>query len=68
MVTEYVPAINPVAVAVVLPFDHKYVYGVVPPDGDTDNTPVALPLQAIFVWDVAATKAVGCVMVKLLEI
>jgi len=61
-VTVYIADVNPVAVAAVPPDGaHEYVYGPVPPEGDTDADPLALPHVAC-VNDVVAVNAVGCVM------
>ncbi len=56
----YVPAIKLVAVWVVLPFDHKYVYGGVPPLGLAVAVPLLPPLQLISVVESVIVKAVGC--------
>ncbi len=54
----YVPAIKLVAVWVVLPFDHKYVYGGVPPLGLTVAVAVP-PKQLIGVVESAIFKGDG---------
>ena len=60
----YVPAVKLVAVWVVLPFDHKYVYGGVPPLGLAVAVPLLPPLQLISVVESVIVKAVaGCVIV-----
>ena len=48
---------------VVRPFDHKKVYGVVPPVAEAVADPFELPLQLTFVFVTVAVIALGCVMV-----
>ena len=39
-VTVYIPAVRPVGLAVIFPFDHRYVYGEIPPpEIETDAVP-----------------------------
>ena len=58
------PALKPVMLEVVFPFDHAYVYAGVPPLGADCATPVLLPLQSTFVVTVAlANKVAFCVIV-----
>ena len=47
--TVYAPAIKFIAVAVVCPSLHKYVYGVTPPTPDTVALPLFPPKQFTFV-------------------
>lgn len=64
MFTVYVPATNPVTVAVVaLTGDQLYVYGAVPPDVVIVAVPFVPPEQLTVVALVAAVNAVGCVIV-----
>jgi hypothetical protein len=62
-VTEYVPAVKFARSSVVAPFDHRYVYAVVPPDTDKLAAPVELAKQRTFVpLILAARAAAGCVI------
>ena len=65
-VTLYVPATNPVAVAVVCPLFQLYVYGDVPPVCEAVACPSFNPLQLTLLSVVALdTKAAGSVIVVL---
>jgi hypothetical protein len=65
--TLYAPAASPVFVAVVRPFDHKYVYGLVPPVGVAVAVPFALP-HVDCVLLVVMLNALGCVIVTVLVV
>jgi hypothetical protein len=60
MVTVYVPAASPVAVAAVPPDGaHAYVYAPVPPVTVTVAEPLVPPLHATLTWEVVAVIAEG---------
>jgi hypothetical protein len=64
IVTEYVPAITPVMLAVVAVLLHKYVYAIVPPVALALAPPSLNPLQfTLLSSTVAATKVAGSVTV-----
>src|ERR1700733_8277216 len=67
IVTVYVPAVRPVAVALVPPLGvHAYVYGVVPPAPVAVALPLLPPLQLTFtILPVEAVSNTGCVTVAL---
>jgi len=65
-VTQCCPAAKPVLVAVVVPFDHRNVYGAVPPEPATVAEPVDCPKQFTFTTVaelIVAVTALGCVIV-----
>ena len=65
-VTVYVPATNPLAVAVVAALLHAKVYGAVPPAPLAVADPLFPPLQLMFVFTTElAVNTVGSVMVTL---
>jgi hypothetical protein len=63
-VTVYVPATKLLFVAVVVPFDHAYVYAGVPPFAATATSPFEPPLINTFAFTVdVETNIVGSVMI-----
>jgi len=65
-VTVYVPATNPLAVAVVAALLHAKVYGAIPPAPLAVADPLFPPLQLMFVFTTElAVNTVGSVMVTL---
>jgi len=63
-VTVYVPAVRPVAVAVVAPVLHTKVLVPVPPEAEAVADPVDPPLHSTFEALMLATTAVGCVTAR----
>jgi len=55
--TVYVPAITPSAVSSASALLHKYVYGAVPPVGETIASPSAPLKQLIFVPEIVEDKS-----------
>jgi hypothetical protein len=66
IVTVYVLALSPVAVAVVCALLQRYVYGDVPPPGAAVAVPLVLPLHNIFTCVTVAERTAGCVNVTVL--
>ena len=64
-VTVYVPAISPLAVAVVAALLHAKVYGDVPPEPLAVAVPLLPPLQLTGVFEALAVNTTGSVMVTL---
>ena len=67
-VTLYVPAVRFVAVAVVWPFDHKYVIEPVPPLPVAVAVPSEPPKQETLVWVVVTDTAVAGWVIVVLEV
>ena len=58
-VTEKVPELKFCGSSIVEPFDHEYVYGLVPPLTLKLIDPVLFPLQSTFTWVVLRDNAVS---------